>query len=467
MPVDRKLDRRDFIKLATAGVAAVAMACGQWDKVLAPGVTETATPPPTSAVEGQVIFGIGEFTSGDPSLVGSIRDLLREGFNLQIDDEGAKSIIPFSIKYDTSEFDFVSLPPLENSDLEISFGEKIFMRIDNALVDLDRREVDSDGIRLVTWSFLNLETNKPEPVLWYPALTTEQWEGLTQEQIKDLYAGFAPPTPLELTIPGYSRNLDRVFAISFLGLPEGAFKVRAALRPIEVKPTETPAPEYKVGIQQDGTIALNQVNLSARLTDADGDGHIDGISQTQLDRELAYLSAHPEITGRNQMADGIHQQSSLPYPTLGTLIDTENILAVNQDPAVQTLYEIVYAQANPDGTQRAVVHMLIDLQIQQYMIDLSHNPGYPARNILPDQLEQLRRRTIEEVLFLVFMNSEGNDLKNDPLFANVRKIVEEEGTGLRNLLLFSISKYAKPDDFAQLADKVNSSLFITPYAVLP
>ena len=70
------------------------MACGQWDRVLAPGVTETV-PPPTSAVEGQVIFGIGEFTSGDPSLVGSIRDLLREGFNLQIDDEGQNQLFLF------------------------------------------------------------------------------------------------------------------------------------------------------------------------------------------------------------------------------------------------------------------------------------------------------------------------------------------------------------------------------------
>jgi len=49
-------------------------------------------------------------------------------------------------------------------------------------------------------------------------------------------------------------------------------------------PAETPTPpaEYHVGVGEDGTIQLNQVDLGARFADANNDGHMDGILQTQL-----------------------------------------------------------------------------------------------------------------------------------------------------------------------------------------
>ncbi|MEK7061242.1 MAG: hypothetical protein AAB954_01125, partial [Patescibacteria group bacterium] len=197
----------------------------------------TETVPPTSTIESQVIFGTGEFTSGDPLLSESLTGFLRENFKIEIPEEAT---IPFSVKIDNAEFDFISLAPLENPELGIFWDEKLFLKVNNTLVDLDRKEVTIDGNDLIMWSYLNTNNGDMEPVLWYPAITTEQWESMTSEQKANFYAGFAPPSPLEGEISGYLRSLDQVFAISFLGLPEGAFKVRAALRPIEAFPIPPP-----------------------------------------------------------------------------------------------------------------------------------------------------------------------------------------------------------------------------------
>ena len=111
------------------------------------------------------------------------------------------------------------------------------------MADLDRKVVNIDNKNLVLWSYLN--TGTPEPVLWYPSLTNEAWQNMTPEQKKDFYAGFAPPSPLESKIPGFTRSSNKMFAISFAGLPDGAQKVLASLaQPLEATTTvvESPLP---------------------------------------------------------------------------------------------------------------------------------------------------------------------------------------------------------------------------------
>ena len=232
IPFSHKL----FGAITTAGL----VACGVGEKIgiVTPPPEGTATNPPpteiTPTLENQTVFGSGEFMTGDPALSEMLQTSLREGFNIEIPEEAT---IPFSLKVGEAKFDFVSLAPLENTELGISWNEKLFIKVNDTLADLDRQEVTIDGNNLIMWSYLNTNNNQMEPVLWYPSLTNQEWESLTPEQKSNFYAGFAPPSPLETQVPGYTRTLDQVFTIAFGELPESALKVRAALRPL------TPVPE--------------------------------------------------------------------------------------------------------------------------------------------------------------------------------------------------------------------------------
>ena len=168
------------------------------------------TPVPTLA-EQNVLSGTGEFIKGDTSLPTTLKELLNKNFNIEVPIEAT---VPFAIEIGGAKFDFVSLAPLENKELGISWDEKLFIRVDNTLADLDRKVVTIDGKTLVLWSYLNKD-GAPEPVLWYPSLTEEGWKSMTAEQKKNFYAGFAPPSPLESKIPGFLRSSNMMFAISF------------------------------------------------------------------------------------------------------------------------------------------------------------------------------------------------------------------------------------------------------------
>ena len=232
IPFSHKL----FGAITTAGL----VACGVGEKIgiVTPPPEGTATNPPpteiTPTLENQTVFGSGEFMTGDPALSEMLQTSLREGFNIEIPEEAT---IPFSLKVGEAKFDFVSLAPLENTELGISWNEKLFIKVNETMADLDRQEVTIDGNNLIMWSYLNTNNNQMEPVLWYPSLTNQEWESLTPEQKSNFYAGFAPPSPLEGQVPGYTRTLDQVFTIAFGELPESALKVRAVLRPL------TPVPE--------------------------------------------------------------------------------------------------------------------------------------------------------------------------------------------------------------------------------
>ena len=246
MKKDEIFSRRDFLKLGLTTILAVAgqrvlTACDDLD-IQDPTITQASeiTPVPT-LTEQNVLSGTGEFTNGDASLPTSLKELLSKSFNIEIPIEAAT---PFSVEIGGTKFDFVSLAPLENKELNISWDEKLFIRVDNTLADLDRKVVNIDNKNLVLWSYLN--TGTPEPVLWYPSLTNDEWQNMTPEQKKDFYAGFAPPSPLESKIPGFIRSSNKMFAISFAGLPDGAQKVLASLaQPLEATTTvvESPLPQ--------------------------------------------------------------------------------------------------------------------------------------------------------------------------------------------------------------------------------
>lgn len=204
--------RRDFLKSILVGVPAIAAACSTEGRAV---TTDTA---PTLSPDQQVQTGSGEFVEGDSSLNSSLKDLLQSNYHIEI-PEGAST--PFSIDVEGSRFEFIALAPLEFKGWGFSWDEKVFMRLDNTLSDLDRREVAIDSNQLVVWSYVNSK-GIPEPVLWYPKITQAQWQEMTPRQKKDFYAGFAPPSPLEKEIPAYSRDTNIVFAISFDGLAEGA-----------------------------------------------------------------------------------------------------------------------------------------------------------------------------------------------------------------------------------------------------
>jgi hypothetical protein len=235
--------RRDFLRIAGAGSFAFLYACSNVSGIIPPtpqGVTETA---PTLSPEN-ILAGSGEFTNGDPSLPETLKGILSKDVNIDIPIEAA---VPFSIKVGEAEFDFVSLSPLENKELGISWDEKVFMKVGNTLADLDKKVVTVDGNDLVVWSYID-QDGTPEPTLWHSLLTKDEWLNMTPEQKRDIYAGFAPPTQSESEIPGFLRNSDKVFAISFAGLPNGAYKVLAALAaPVTPEPTATPEiKQYKI-----------------------------------------------------------------------------------------------------------------------------------------------------------------------------------------------------------------------------
>jgi len=209
--------------VAASALALISTACGQ---AVTPETLGIPTTVPRTA-DQNIQRGEGEFVVGDAALSQVLLGMQSGESGIEIPLE---AITPFSLDVEGAKFDFVSLAPLENEEKQISWDEKLFMRVNDSLEELDRRVVNIDGQELVLWSYLG--GGDPEPVLWYPSLTREQWESLSPESRKGFYAGFAPPTPLEGKIPGFVRSSDGMYAISFDGLSETAFKTMAAINPI-------------------------------------------------------------------------------------------------------------------------------------------------------------------------------------------------------------------------------------------
>lgn len=234
--------RRDFLKSILVGVPALAAACS------AEGGAITTDTAPTLSPNQQVQTGSGKFIEGDKSLNDSLKDLLQSSYHVELPDG---SSTPFSIDVEGASFDFIAVAPLEFKGWNLSWNEKIFMRVGNTLADLDRREVDIDNNQLVVWSYINKEGG-PEPVLWYPKITEEQWQNMTQGQKNDFYAGFAPPSPLEKNVTSYSRETNVVFAISFGRLPEKVDQILTSQISYHVPaPTQEPTPQPEPTTQRE------------------------------------------------------------------------------------------------------------------------------------------------------------------------------------------------------------------------
>ncbi len=229
----------------------------------------------------------------------------------------------------------------------------------------------------------------------------------------------------------------------------------------------SPAQDLKVGIGEDGKIPLNQVDLSARFADANNDGHMDGIPQTQLDAELAYLAAHPEITGQgNYVDDAVEGSTIQPYRTLYMVIEKNNVIAINQDSNNPDLLEIVFTQSNPDGTARSIVHVLIDPKAQEHYIKDSPDIETSRAHLFINNIEQFLNGAVNKIRIAPFMNSVANpDLIDDPAFARVRQVVEEEGDDLAALNLFTKGYFL--ENINDQKKIINTSTFISPYAIIP
>jgi hypothetical protein len=251
------------------------------------------------------------------------------------------------------------------------------------------------------------------------------------------------------------------------GLTSPATPTTTPSATITPTPTQTQIPPtatvteipYIFGIDSEGNIPLNTVDLMAQIEN--------DIPAEQLAAEQAYLDAHPEILGNNLVGSTIEGQGAHPYRTLSIEIDRENILSIYQDKTGNNLYEIVFVQAAPDGKTKVIVHLDLDLNAQQHLIDDLNNPGFTARIIFPGQINALIQGDIDAISTNIYMNSVVGDgrLVNDPAFALSRQLVEKDGLNVRELLLFA-GGY-QTEKIVQQRAAINNSQFVAPYALTP
>jgi hypothetical protein len=205
----------------------------------------------------------------------------------------------------------------------------------------------------------------------------------------------------------------------------------------------------------------NQFSVDTRLAN--------GIPQTQLDAELAYLAAHPEITGEgNWVSNAVEGSDNTPYRMLSTVVEKENIIAVNLDINNPDLFEIVYIQANPNRTTRSIVHVIIDPLATSAL--KQSIPDFDKFNVLFDKsnIPELLKGNIDSIQLYIFMNSTANaDLVDDPAFALSKKIVQQVGNG-NELYLFTNAPDGSSDEALHtLSVTISGITYITPYAIVP
>jgi hypothetical protein len=109
---------------------------------------------------------------------------------------------------------------------------------------------------------------------------------------------------------------------------------------------------YAVGLENFQGGYLNQFSVDARLAN--------GIPESQLAAELAYADTH-KITGEgNTVGNAVEGSHYTPYKAFPTTVLDKNIISFSEDPSHPGLFEIVYVQANPDGTSKTIVHVVFD-----------------------------------------------------------------------------------------------------------
>ena len=327
--------------------------------------------------------------------------------------------------------------------------------------------LDDDG-HVASWMLIHTDTGDrwAEQGIWDSLL-----EGIPPAEIQQMIAD----GDIEFTLPPHTiadSHFEAIWQNGYLVLVEvdhdgNPFQWQDLHGDMHLLvEAELPTPDYHIGIQADGTIALNHIDLSARFADANHDGVMDGIPQTQIDQELAFLASHPEITGAgNIVGQSIEGSGTLPYKTLSITVDRNNILAINQNG---NMYEMVVAQNSPNNESVAIFHVIIDPQAMQYYLD--HAPSDIAeqmkeRLLSPTIIEGLINGSIQSIKIPISMNSDANvNLQNDPAFARVKQVVEAEGDDLTALNLFAKGYF--PEDVNQQRQTINNTTFISAYATI-
>lgn len=126
-----------------------------------------------------------------------------------------EQITTFAIGVETARFKFAQS---KEKDENGNTTERLFFKSKGSVRELTQTTQKVEGADFVVWNYPNDPEDGQivlEPVLWYPALTREQWQKLTPE---DKLMVFAPPAAAGDELPWYDRGEDLGFKVDGLSL---------------------------------------------------------------------------------------------------------------------------------------------------------------------------------------------------------------------------------------------------------
>jgi len=226
---------------------------------------------------------------------------------------------------------------------------------------------------------------------------------------------------------------------------------------LSLTPTPSPNP-YLVGRDSEGNIVVNHLDLSNVIRTG-------VVPENQFVIEQAYIENHPEITGAgNSVADEVLGSEYLPYKTLHTTVQRDNVLCINIDDATGNI-EIVYLQEDPTNHVIASVHVVISAEAQAAWLAALleiYSTTMAEQYLLSygDNLERFNSGESQSLELYIFMDSPANsNLIPDPTFAEIQDMVTQAGNNTFDLVRFTTANVYTPEESRTSATTVSQIVF--------
>lgn len=166
------------------------------------GTVETSQPPISTPITqiSPEINQAPEVESGFKGTIATGEELVERNFLSQHPEFSAETATPISIEVNGTIFNLI----------EAEDG-RYFMEINGQWQPLPASEEDESGQNLIILQHFpkgGVQGEISEPIVWFPAMTREQWNELTSEQRSSFVVSFAPPSSMESLLSDYTRADD-------------------------------------------------------------------------------------------------------------------------------------------------------------------------------------------------------------------------------------------------------------------